>query len=256
MVNRVDAIRIQREQDLLMQSVESGYERDIYNEKNRYLKEVIQYYIRTKLVNNDLLLIEHETNMVEIAQKHTLKTISKFSRYHYNNLTKSHALDIHYKKIEASLYDMWLKQWMSKHGGKRIRNASKTTKQDIQQALTTSTRLQEQPNDIIKRLQSVAVLNRYRADVISRTETHAAAMFASMNTSYVIESETDLKLLKYWLATEDDRTRDAHLDMDPDNGIPLNEQFNVGGESMDAPGDPNADPSNTINCRCCLTYSN
>lgn len=58
---------------------------------------------------------------------------------------------------------------------------------------------------------------------------------------------------KKWLATLDDRTRDAHQELDGKTAE-LDEPFhNEIGDIM-FPGDPNADPANVYNCRCALTY--
>ena len=58
---------------------------------------------------------------------------------------------------------------------------------------------------------------------------------------------------KKWIATLDDRTRDAHADLDGETAD-IDEPFeNDIGEIM-YPGDPSADPGNVYNCRCTLGY--
>ena len=52
-----------------------------------------------------------------------------------------------------------------------------------------------------------------------------------------------------WFATLDDRVREHHLDAHR-QVVPLEAQFEVGGEMIDAPGDGSA--ANVINCRCTL----
>jgi hypothetical protein len=53
-----------------------------------------------------------------------------------------------------------------------------------------------------------------------------------------------------WLATlQDDRTREAHADAHGQTRL-LGESFDVGGESLRHPGDPQGSPENIINCRC------
>jgi len=55
---------------------------------------------------------------------------------------------------------------------------------------------------------------------------------------------------KTWIsALLPDRTRDAHAAAHGQT-VGLNEMFNVGGEALAFPGDPNASPSNIINCLC------
>ena len=54
---------------------------------------------------------------------------------------------------------------------------------------------------------------------------------------------------KEWIATLDDRVREAHFAADGQiRGE--DEAFNVGGEQLDYPGDPSASVGNIANCRC------
>ena len=62
-----------------------------------------------------------------------------------------------------------------------------------------------------------------------------------------------IKVQKQWLATLDNRTRDAHAMLDgqiKDIDEPFDSEL---GEIM-YPGDPSADPANVYNCRCTLVY--
>lgn len=84
-----------------------------------------------------------------------------------------------------------------------------------------------------------------RAEMIARTETQAAVNRGALEAykqSGVVES-------KMWLATLDDRTREHHLEAHRQI-VPLEAQFEVGGEMVDGPGDGSA--ANVINCRCTL----
>lgn len=65
--------------------------------------------------------------------------------------------------------------------------------------------------------------------------------------------ELGVKVQKQWLATLDSHTRDAHRDLDGQIRD-IDEPFEVNGLKIDYPGDPNADPSLSYNCRCSLTY--
>lgn len=83
-----------------------------------------------------------------------------------------------------------------------------------------------------------------RAEMIARTEM-AGAVNAGANEGYRqggIEK-------KEWLASIDERTRDAHATADG-QVVSTEQSFIVGGEMLAAPGDPGGSPENTINCRC------
>ena len=55
--------------------------------------------------------------------------------------------------------------------------------------------------------------------------------------------------VKVWISTFDQRSRPEHMAMDGVR-VALNEMFNVDGEMMEFPGDPNASAGNITNCRC------
>ena len=58
---------------------------------------------------------------------------------------------------------------------------------------------------------------------------------------------------KIWIAAHDSRTREAHLDLDGQQ-VPEDESFESSLGKIEYPGDPDAAPANTYNCRCSLGY--
>lgn len=58
---------------------------------------------------------------------------------------------------------------------------------------------------------------------------------------------------KIWIAAHDSRTREAHLDLDGQQ-VPEDEKFQSILGEIEYPGDPDAAPANTYNCRCSLGY--
>jgi len=91
-----------------------------------------------------------------------------------------------------------------------------------------------------------------RANTIARTEVTNA-----MSKSQLLALESSgLNWQKAWKAIRDDRTRDAHLFTDPKLFIPIKDNFIINGQQLSYPGDSTqgASMSNTINCRCRLTF--
>jgi uncharacterized protein with gpF-like domain len=80
---------------------------------------------------------------------------------------------------------------------------------------------------------------------ILRTESNRAINYGNELAAGKFEYKTQ----KRWVAVHDDRTRRAHLDADSQT-VNQADSFNVGGEQLQFPGDPNGSPENTINCRC------
>ena len=97
----------------------------------------------------------------------------------------------------------------------------------------------------------IIVMGVYRANLISRTETHRVASFAN---EAVAENMRIAGTVKEWVAIQDERTRITHA-FASGQTVPLEEQFIVGGEKLKFPGDPKGSAGNTINCRCVVVYT-
>jgi len=101
----------------------------------------------------------------------------------------------------------------------------------------------------------------YKAERIYRTEVNRIYSIANRSQIEKLGEEYGERLLHGWIAAEDERTRETHLEAherySPQAGepIPYNEPFIIrrpgGGEDrMMCPLDPAGSPENTINCRC------
>ena len=90
-------------------------------------------------------------------------------------------------------------------------------------------------------------INRRRALMIVRTESVRALNFSQLKSA----ANEDYQVLKTWIAIEDARTRHSHSEVDGQK-ILWEDEFTNG---CFYPGDPNAPPEETINCRCTLGYS-
>jgi 2'-5' RNA ligase len=95
-----------------------------------------------------------------------------------------------------------------------------------------------------------AALAQPRAETIARTEVNGASNAGALEQVRALA----VPATKTWVATEDERTREDHADADGQE-VGLDEQFQVGGESMDRPHDETASASQTVNCRCTVSYS-
>lgn len=92
----------------------------------------------------------------------------------------------------------------------------------------------------------------WQARRIARTEATAAMNAATYDAADAMNrANPEPGVRKQWIATGDDRVRDAHARA---NGqvVPLNAMFTVGGHFMRYPGDPAAPASLCVNCRCSM----
>lgn len=105
---------------------------------------------------------------------------------------------------------------------------------------------------LARRLQNVTEMNRASAIRNARTTVTSAENKGRMD---MLHDAADKGVIthKVWMAAIDARTREAHRLLDgqeQDIDDPFESEL---GDIM-FPGDPEADPANTYNCRCTLTY--
>lgn len=92
-------------------------------------------------------------------------------------------------------------------------------------------------------------LSKSRSATIARTETHGAAN-ASVQAA---AQETGIPMLKQWVASGGERTRDDHRRANGQR-VGMNEDFIVGGRRMAHPGDSRGGAEQVINCRCSVVH--
>lgn len=88
-----------------------------------------------------------------------------------------------------------------------------------------------------------------RARTVAVTEVHRAYNFGSLAAAMNVGRG----VRKTWNAKEDKATRPFHAAADG-QVRPVNQAFDVGGENLMAPGDPDGSAWNVIQCRCKLSY--
>lgn len=89
----------------------------------------------------------------------------------------------------------------------------------------------------------------YQARRIVRTEATNAANYATEQAALNLFPGQDMT--KTWKSGYDARVRPAHQAAN-NQMVPFNSKFEVGGESLQRPGDPSASAGNRINCRCSM----
>jgi SPP1 gp7 family putative phage head morphogenesis protein len=107
---------------------------------------------------------------------------------------------------------------------------------------------------IARNIRKASGLSSVRAAMIARTETHSAANYGAIEETREVSGELGIVMEKEWIATNDDRTRQSHIDADGQT-VGIDEAFEVDNESLGMPGDTSASAENIINCRCAVAYS-
>lgn len=101
------------------------------------------------------------------------------------------------------------------------------------------------------KIEGITGFSEYRADTIARTETVSAYVNGDMAGARALGEHGPVE--KVWVSTKDRRTRSSHNDAH-NQTVLMENQFAVGGVMMDAPHDPGAPSSETVNCRCYVEH--
>lgn len=133
----------------------------------------------------------------------------------------------------------------------RLQSVGQNTWQLIRQQTVTAIQQGAGTEALKDKIEQVGQFSEYRADTIARTETNAAYINGDMAGARALGD--DGPIYKVWVAVEDNRTREDHSDADG-QAVRMADQFDVGGEAMDAPHDPSASPGNVVNCRCYVEF--
>lgn len=199
---------------------------------------------------------EHKAAVAKIINTAYKNAFATFGNRFKKATQKSHAPTE--RKYLYGGYDKAARDWIALNAGEKITMISSTTLDQVKkitvkistQAVIDGYGQAEISKMIRSEVRAVGgALSNSRASVIARTETHAASQAANDLSA----KDSGLSLEKIWIASDTDRTRETHSEASGQS-VGLNEDFEVGGESMSCPGDPSGSAENVINCRCVLGH--
>ena len=200
-------------------------------------------------------IADRMTNADRIAMKYVNGELPAVYAHNYNQVgtgierkVKGYSFDIvnEHTIRKLSTSDKTLLPYKFVDGHRATRWNTKRVNSQILQGILQG----ESADQMARRLLNVTTMNKESALRNARTAVTSAqnkgrvdAMRQAVDDGVIMEKE--------WIATKDERTREAHAELDRVS-IPIDEPFvNSIGEIM-YPGDPDADPSNTYNCRCTI----
>jgi len=234
--------REQRRQVLIMQRIERPFELRIRREIARAMLEMAE---RFALTGETMPPRDHMENLSAIYQAMAIATITAFGlRILDQGKASGRALEV--KGFAETMTRLAMGYIASEMMRQRITNVADTTRQQIVSAVARGfddglgqTGVAGYIRDLIPGMSG------YRAGMIARTEVHGAANYGSVSAA----AETGLRLRKEWISAEDERTRESHALA---NGqiVAQDDAFDVGGEALMYPGDPEGSAAEVINCRC------
>ena len=143
-------------------------------------------------------------------------------------------------------------RYLLQMSGEKVKDIDETTLEDLQQALADGVAAGESIAEIAARIDQLYLddIIPNRSLTIAQTEVNAASNRAGL----LAAQSSGMNLNKIWMTTSG-HPRPAHADADGQE-VPLDEPFDVGGEELDHPGDPNGSEGNVINCHCVLYFVN
>ncbi len=145
-----------------------------------------------------------------------------------------------------------VEKWIESYGLEKCKTVISTLKEKIKTELVTAVKNGESISQIEERINSVYVdytsISAPQLERIARTEVNGA----SNQGALLAYKKTGIKY-KGWLCALDERTRETHIEAMRRyaSGIPIDEHFSVGADSMLSPGQGDL-PEENINCRCVI----
>ena len=146
------------------------------------------------------------------------------------------------------IYNPEVTDWLLEAEQTFAQHVNQTTWDELRLSLAAGFEAGESIPNLAERIKHVMDIAKIsRATMIARTEV----VGASNQGALIGYSQSGVVDKKEWIAARDHRTRHLHLST---NGqiVDLNDNFTVGGEPMNAPGDIKASAKNRINCRCTI----
>lgn len=137
-----------------------------------------------------------------------------------------------------------------------VPNDERWNREKLNEALTSAILTGQPPSKMATAFQSIAQMDRVAAVRAARTSI-TAAQNAGRKDTYHRAEEMGIEMLKEWICTFDNKTRQPHADLDGQR-VPVDEPFEVYDEEKGEtykimyPGEPTAKPCMIYNCRCTI----
>lgn len=156
----------------------------------------------------------------------------------------------------ATQFEALVFQYYAKEGASKVVGVTQTTKNKIRRAIEVADKeaLGVGPTAKLIKEYTGGAMGRARATTIARTETHAAASYATDAATRELNLPSQKKR---WVSVSDARTRSGHAAANGQEvGIdePFLVPFNGQTIKMKYPHDGSGGAGNNINCRCLAVY--
>jgi HK97 family phage portal protein len=258
-INSNEKRKLQRQQDAIRKRIEVAFEMDLKDDLDKQAEDIANAIETSspQLFEFAMLkAIDESTKDIEkTIEKYIRRTAKIFGENLFND-AKSQGIVMETKSPKTK-YDQAMDKYIRTRSaeaiktinGTSIKKAREVIKRNLRDHFEDGTQTNAQLAANIRG--DLHGLSRGRANVIARTETGSAA------TESLLESVKSLdvpNMMKEWVATIDERTRDSHADNDGER-VGINEKFSVGDYTTDRPQGEGLPADESINCRCTMTFS-
>lgn len=136
--------------------------------------------------------------------------------------------------------------------GAKVTNVTDTTRAGIMRTIGTAYDQGLSIPDTAKLLrEAIDGASQYRSEMIARTEMAGLVNGGDVAATRIVSEETGVAYEKQWLVGGGaEYPRHELYDGLDGQTVGLEEYFDVGGDQLAYPGDPDGSPEETINCRC------
>jgi len=230
------------QQDRLRRPFEKQWSNSLKNYFKQYALGIKEAYR-----NGSQIMLDMELR----KQADTLRLIFKVQYTIIGNAFRDYALGTLFLKAFDDDFDKALSEFIDENTATWVTEIDETTRKRMAKVISNSYNdgLSTEETSVALR-NMILGMGAYRANLISRTESHRVASFANEQVAVNMNiSNTN----KEWVAIQDARTRLTHS-IAAGQKVPLEENFVVGGDRLKYPGDPKGSPAETINCRCAVIY--
>jgi len=157
--------------------------------------------------------------------------------------------------ILSSIWESSINNYATQYAYRITNELSQTTIEIIQNALSYGYSENMNNNQLASYIkkQVQGVISKSRAILIARTESTTAANLGKAEGAQAYFKEQGINGYKEWIGRNDGRERHTHV---LNNGvtIPIDQDFEVGADLGQRPGDVNLSAKERCNCRCTVIY--